>query len=203
MQVMRQSIGRKKVANADAGGICANAFMPVQRVSLARGVLALSVPPVRLRPVKPKESCLFPLFQVGDVTHLIQLAVAPVFLLTAVGTIINVLTNRLARIVDRIRTLEERLEQDVPKGAEAMRDELRVLDRRMRLVYQAVTAQVCCGLMVGLIIAVAFVDAFLSVKLAGLVAMLFMLGMVAFISSLIIFLREIFLAVSTTHASLR
>lgn len=146
---------------------------------------------------------MFPLLKVDDVTHLIQLAVAPVFLLTAVGTIINVLTSRLARIVDRIRVLEERLEQEVPKGAEAMREELELLDRRMRLVYLAVTAQVCCALLVGLIIAVAFVDAFLATSFSGVVAVLFILGMIAFISSLLIFLREIFLAVRSTRASIR
>jgi len=50
-----------------------------------------------------------------DVTRLIQLAVAPVFLLTAVGTIIGVLSNRLGRAVDRSRTLEDRLRQLQPR----------------------------------------------------------------------------------------
>src|SRR5581483_7716102 len=41
----------------------------------------------------------------GDVAHVIQLAIAPVFLLTAVGTVLNVLANRLGRTVDRRRVL--------------------------------------------------------------------------------------------------
>ena len=48
--------------------------------------------------------------QVGDVGHIIQLAIAPVFLLTGVCTNLMVLTNRLARIIDRSRVLEDRLD---------------------------------------------------------------------------------------------
>ncbi len=65
-----------------------------------------------------------------DVTRLIQLAVAPVFLLTAVGTIIGVLSNRLGRAVDRSRTLEDRLRQLQPEGQRAVREELNLLSRR-------------------------------------------------------------------------
>jgi hypothetical protein len=47
--------------------------------------------------------------QVTAIAHVIQLAVAPVFLLTGVGAVLAVLTQRLARIIDRARVLEERL----------------------------------------------------------------------------------------------
>src|SRR5437879_12245053 len=76
-----------------------------------------------------------------DVTRLIQLAVAPVFLLTAVGTIIGVLSNRLGRAVDRSRTLEDRLRQLQPEGQKAARAELNLLSRRVRLVYGSIRSE--------------------------------------------------------------
>ncbi len=146
---------------------------------------------------------LFPLIKVDDVTHIIQLAVAPVFLLTAVGTIIAVLTNRLARVVDRIRELELQLHENRVIDSSFREVELGLLGRRLRLIYLAVMCEVSCGLFVGLIIATAFVDAFLAAKLAGVIAGLFIVAMGAFIGGLVVFLREIFLAVESTRSYLR
>jgi hypothetical protein len=130
-----------------------------------------------------------------DVTRLIQLAVAPVFLLTAVGTIIGVLTNRLGRVVDRIRALEEKLPGFSLEQTKATNEELGILNRRMRLVYVAIVSAVFSALFVGLLIASAFIGAFLSVELSALIGILFIAAMLAFIGGLVVFLREIFLAV--------
>lgn len=130
-----------------------------------------------------------------DVTRLIQLAVAPVFLLTAVGTIIGVLTNRLGRVVDRIRALEEKLPGFSLEQTKATNEELGILNRRMRLVYMAIVSAVFSALFVGLLIASAFIGAFLSVELSALIGILFIAAMLAFIGGLVVFLREIFLAV--------
>ena len=138
-----------------------------------------------------------------DVTRLIQLAVAPVFLLTAVGTIIGVLSNRLGRAVDRSRTLEDRLRQLQPEGQKAARAELDLLSRRVRLVYGSIVLSVICALFVGLLIAVAFVDAFIAVDMSKFIGLLFIAAMIAFISSLLVFLREIFLAVSSARDQMR
>jgi hypothetical protein len=138
-----------------------------------------------------------------DVTRLIQLAVAPVFLLTAVGTIIGVLTTRLGRAVDRSRALEERLRQLQPEGQKAVRAELEVLGRRVRLVYGSIVLAVLCALFVGLLIAVAFVDAFIDIDLSKFIGMLFIAAMLAFILALMVFLREIFLAVSGVRNRIR
>src|SRR5712672_2965397 len=138
-----------------------------------------------------------------DVTRLIQLAVAPVFLLTAVGTIIGVLSNRLGRAVDRSRTLEDRLRQLQPEGQKAARAELDLLSRRVRLVYGSIVLSVICALFVGLLIAVAFVEAFIAVDMSKFIGLLFIAAMLAFILSLLVFLREIFLAVSSARDQMR
>lgn len=145
---------------------------------------------------------MFPQTNINDITHVIQLAIAPVFLLTAVGTIIGVLVNRLARIIDRIRVLEDMLRDASPEQFKKEQEELELLARRLKLIYLAVTFAVFCALFVGLLIAVAFIDAILSIKLAKVVAMLFVLAMLSFIGSLIIFLREIFLAVASTRKTM-
>ena len=138
-----------------------------------------------------------------DVTRLIQLAVAPVFLLTAVGTIIGVLSNRLGRAVDRSRALEDRLRQLAPEGQKAAREELNILSRRVRLVYASITLAVVCALFVGLLIAVAFVDAFVALDLSKFIGLLFIGAMLAFILALMVFLREIFLAVASARSRMR
>jgi len=135
-----------------------------------------------------------------DVTRLIQLAVAPVFLLTAVGTIIGVLSNRLGRVVDRSRALEERLRQLAPEGQKTAREELNILGRRVRLVYASITLAVVCALFVGLLIAVAFVDAFVTLDLSKFIGLLFIGAMLAFILALMVFLREIYLAVASARS---
>ena len=145
---------------------------------------------------------MFPQTNINDITHVIQLAIAPVFLLTAVGTIIGVMVNRLARIVDRIRVLEDMLRDGNPEQLKREQDELELLARRLRLIYLAVTCAVLCALFVGLLIAVAFVDAFMSINLAKLVGVLFALAMLSFITSLTVFLREIFLAVVSTRKTM-
>jgi len=140
---------------------------------------------------------------VTDIARLIQLAIAPVFLLTAVGTIIGVLSMRLGRAVDRSRALEDRLRQLPPEGQKNVREELALLSRRVRLVYGSIVLAVICALFVGLLIAVAFVDAFINVDLSKFIGLLFIGAMVAFIFSLLIFLREIFLAVTSARDQMR
>ncbi|HEV8647734.1 MAG TPA: DUF2721 domain-containing protein [Burkholderiales bacterium] len=135
---------------------------------------------------------------VTDIARIIQLAVAPVFLLTAIGTILSALNNRLGRIVDRRRVLLDRLR--TPPGEEAARvkedvEELSLLARRIRLIYHAIIFSVLCALFVCLLVAGAFLGVFITADLAKLVGTLFILAMFALIGSLGMFLREIFLAV--------
>ena len=133
---------------------------------------------------------------IAEITRVIQLAVAPVFLLTAIGTIINALNVRLGRVVDRRRVLHERLHGSLDEEtAEAAREELRFLARRSRYIYRAIFAAVTAALFICLVVDIAFFAALLSIELARLVAVLFILSMAALIACLAIFLREIFIAV--------
>ena len=130
-----------------------------------------------------------------NITHVIQLATAPVFLLTAVGTFLGVLANRLARITDRTRALDDLVVPPGTAASQALWDELHTLGQRLHLIYLAITLEVFCGLFVGLVIATAFFDALLTTNLTKVIAGLFVLAMIAFICGMVVFLREIFLAV--------
>lgn len=135
--------------------------------------------------------------QIADISRVIQLAVAPVFLLTAVGTLLAVLTNRLSRSVDRRRVLEDRFGPIDFGQDDAVRGELELLFRRIRLIYLSISLAVLCAIFVCLLIAGAFFGAFVAVDLSRLIAIMFVLAMIALIGSLLVFLREIVLAVRT------
>ena len=131
---------------------------------------------------------------VSDIAQVIQQAVAPVFLLSGVGITLTVLTNRLARIIDRARHL-----QGTPAGLDlvTLHTELEVLSRRAQLINRAITLSTACALLICVLIASLFLATFLHRDLSGLIALLFIVGMFAFIGALLSFLREIALATAS------
>jgi hypothetical protein len=133
------------------------------------------------------------------VSHVIQLAVAPVFLLTGVGAILSVLINRLARVVDRFRTLEhERLKVSDAVLA-ALQDEMDLLSRRARMIHWAIGLCTSCALLVCIVIATLFLSSVVGVDLSTAISVLFILSMLALVIGLLFFLREITLARSSIH----
>lgn len=137
---------------------------------------------------------------INDIAHVIQLVIAPVFMLTAIGTVINVLAGRLGRAVDRRRVLVAALPKLDIDLSDIARAEIAFEIRRIRLIYIAISMSVASGLFVCLLIALAFIDAFVTLNLSKLIAALFILAMVALIASLTIFLREIFLSIDSPRA---
>jgi len=137
------------------------------------------------------------------ITHAIQLAIAPVFLLTAIGTIINALAGRLSRAVDRRRQIEDDL---IPKlteadaNARAMFDtELALLARRILATIRSIALAVISALLVCLLIGTAFAAAFVSIDLSRPVALLFIAAVLALTVSLLLFMHEVFLAAQAVH----
>lgn len=137
-----------------------------------------------------------------DITHTIQLAVAPVFLLTALGTTLAVLTTRLARIVDRARRVEARLRDEHGVVRTGSVQELKLLEGRVRLIHVALTLGTTAALLVCLLIAVAFVGYLVGGRVGWVVAILFIAAMTAYIGTLVCFLREVFLAIANMRFSL-
>jgi len=129
-----------------------------------------------------------------DIAHVVQSSVAPVFLLTGVAATLSVLTNRLSRVVDRARALEERLEKE-PARRGALLADLRVLERRARYINTAISMCAVAALLVALVVVSLFADAFLGVDLAKAVALLFVAAMLCLSVAYVAFFVEVRLAI--------
>jgi hypothetical protein len=131
------------------------------------------------------------------IAHVIQLAVAPVFLLTGVGALLAVMMNRLARIIDRARFLEGGWSKlDEVERADA-RIELSSLWRRAKFTSWAINFCAFSALMVCALIAALFIDAILGTSLRWLVGALFIFSMFSLSLGILSFLREVHLATHT------
>jgi hypothetical protein len=128
-----------------------------------------------------------------DIVHLIQSAVAPVFLLSGVAATLGVLTNRLARIVDRARQLEDRIENR-PGSVQSHHRDLAVLARRSRYINAAIVMSALSALLVALVVIALFVNAFFDAKLAASIAILFCGAMMCLIGAFGAFLLEVRIA---------
>ena len=129
------------------------------------------------------------------VSHGIQLAVAPVFLLTAVSGMIGAVANRLARIIDRARLLEERIESQVV-GVDVTRfyTELRELRNRGLLANSAIALLTLCSILIGLTIVVLFLGETTSFQGLRIAVWCFLSGVVCFLLALLCFMVETLIA---------
>jgi MFS family permease len=131
---------------------------------------------------------------VSAIAHQIQLAIAPVFLLAGIGAILNVLTHRLARTVDRSRVLAAEF-ADLTEERRPLADaELDLLDRRILASNRAITCCTASALFVCLVVAVLFIAAPEEVVFARTIAGFFIGAMGLLIAGLSFFLHEIRLA---------
>ncbi len=131
------------------------------------------------------------------IAHVIQLSVAPVFLLTGVGAILGVMTNRLARIVDRARMAEVKLAGAEGLAYEDLAQRLRNLSRRAKLISHAIALCVLTAVLVCGVIITLFLGEFLAFEATVPAALLFIGALLSFLLALIWLLREIFLATAT------
>ena len=136
---------------------------------------------------------------IGDVAHAIQLALAPVFLLTGVAGILNVMAGRLARIIDRGRQLTEHALPEHLQDEAVIQLELQSLERRRHLASAAITACTLSALLVCTVIVVLFLEVLLQAELRWLVGMLFTGSTLALVVGLAYFLREVHLATQTVR----
>jgi len=132
-----------------------------------------------------------------DISHTISLAVAPVFLLTAIGTTISVMTTRLSRIIDRARPLEVAFDAATDEEKRRSHVELRLLSKRARFIHQALTSAVGSALGVCLLIMVAFIGYLTHSLLGQVMAVLFIGALGLLVYALVSFLREIYLSLES------
>lgn len=136
--------------------------------------------------------------QAADIAHLIQIALTPIFLISAIGVILNVLTNRLARIVDRARTMEKELcRPDYRPDGRDLHGALGILKRRAAYINWAITCITLSALFIALVVVMLFVNAFVRWELSAFIACMFILSMMALATALLSFLIEVRVATNT------
>jgi hypothetical protein len=124
------------------------------------------------------------------IAQTIQLALAPVFVLVAIGNIMNLLSTRLGRVVDRSRTLQERHRSTLGVEHDMVVREIRIVDRRIALIAQALRLLVSSGLAVGVTVALLFLGEMVEVDLQRVAAGAFLLAIGLMMWALLLFLRE-------------
>ena len=133
-----------------------------------------------------------------DIAHLIQVALTPIFLISAIGVTLNVLTSRLARIVDRARTMEDRLGGGMQRAdTHELQRQLTVLARRAGYINAAITCITMSALLISLVVVMLFLNAFLRWDLSAFIAIMFILSMLSLAAALSTFLVEVRIATST------
>ena len=115
----------------------------------------------------------------------IQLSVAPVFLLTAIAGVLGVISNRLARVLDRAREIQ---------GPAMDSQDMQLLRQRMGLLSRAIESVTITGVLVSAVVAVTFISAITVVDLAPIVVPLFVVAMLALIAGLLLLLLDTRLA---------
>jgi hypothetical protein len=132
--------------------------------------------------------------------HVIQLSLSPIFLLLGIGTMLAVITNRLGRIVDRARKLQELSHTE--RATPHVQRESHYLMLQRRMISQATTLLTIAALLVTLVVAVLFTAAIFELDASSLVATLFVVTMGFIFSGLVMFLREVLLATSKLRLGL-
>jgi hypothetical protein len=140
---------------------------------------------------------------IAEIAEVVRTAVAPVFLLSGVGVTLTMLTNRLARVVDRARALESSESDTHEHDMKELQGRLDTLARRARLLGAAITLCTICALLVSGVVVALFVGAFVNFHLSLVVAVLFTVAMFSFIAGLLLFLREVFIATRALRIGLR
>lgn len=131
------------------------------------------------------------------IAEVIQLAVAPVFLIAGIGAVLSVLSLRLGRITDRVRLLEARIPKLEETDARGPRAEARLCWRRIGLIYWAIRLAVTSALLVCVVVICLFVGDFVETELGRVIAVLFISAMSLISAALLCLLVEV--SVSTNR----
>ncbi|MDF2638179.1 MAG: hypothetical protein K0R64_1163 [Novosphingobium lindaniclasticum] len=124
------------------------------------------------------------------IVQTIQLALTPVFVLVAIGNILNILSSRLGRVVDRARYLQERHNETDGADHDMVVLEIRLVDKRISIITNAIRFMVLSGLCIGTTVAVLFLQGLAGLDMHGAAAIIFLASIVLLLVALLLFLRE-------------
>lgn len=126
----------------------------------------------------------------GLIAQTIQLALAPVFVLVAIGNIMNILSTRLGRVVDRSRILQQLHAKTTGLEHDEVVREIRMVSHRITLISRAILVLVLSGLTIGLVVALLFIEEFAPINLRLVVASVFFLAIALLMVALFLFMLE-------------
>lgn len=124
------------------------------------------------------------------IAQTIQLALAPVFVLVAIGSIMNILSLRLGRVVDRSRDLQRQHSTTAGPEHDMIVREIRMIDQRIKLISRAILFLVVSGLTIGLTVALLFLGDFLDIELQQVSAIVFIIAIGLLMGALLLFMQE-------------
>ena len=139
---------------------------------------------------------VFP-YSINDISNAIQLALGPVFLLTGVAGLLNVMSGRLSRIIDRARFLTENPMAREMISKKAIQMELITLEKRRNLTSNAITMCTFSALFVCMVIVILFLEVLFSIPFNWVIGVFFSLATLALVGGLAYFLREVHLSSKT------
>lgn len=133
--------------------------------------------------------------QIADIARVIQLSIAPVFLITGVASLLGVMSSRLGRTIDRARVLEAMLSNTTAQETvERLHSELAILSRRAKIIYRGIAFGTTSAFLICIVIVSLFISALAEYPISKVVGTFFILAMFALIAALVSFMREVFLA---------
>ena len=124
------------------------------------------------------------------IAQTIQLALTPVFVLVAIGNILNVLSTRLGRVVDRARKLQDLHNTTSGREHDIVVQEIRLVDQRITIITRAIRLLVLSGLAIGVTVAVLFIEGLGGFDWHLAAALTFLVSVVLLLYALVLFLSE-------------
>ena len=142
-------------------------------------------------------------WNIDTVASVIDIAVAPVFLLAGISGLLVVLVNRLGRTIDRSRSLQAtEAEVSSPQHRDMIRREMTNLLRRMHLNHFAITMAVTSAILVCLVVVTLFLGSLLKLNVSGVVAALFIVCMLILSLAFSALLLEVLVATRVLRMTL-
>lgn len=136
---------------------------------------------------------------VKSVAGLIELSIAPVFIIAGIAGFLNVFTGRLARIIDRLERLNQVYEYKKEPPPQHVIERKKSLIKRMKNTNLAILLMSTTGLLIAIVIVTMFLSAMFGFKDSLFISILFITAMSIFIVSLLLFCREILHTVSSAQ----
>jgi hypothetical protein len=137
--------------------------------------------------------------EVSLVAHTIQLALAPVFLLAGIGAFLNVCAARLARVVDRARSVEKALPLSIGAEHDRLIEEIRILDRRITVVNASILMTILAAVLTCLVVILLFASNLIGASLGTIIALLFIASMISMCLGFAMFIIETRLGSRAVH----